>query len=337
MILFPILDEIWAQTRPAAFFGGRSASILSRAWVGQTLTQVEGLEKLHIKVRKWDDRPEDRLRRFAKWKFAGACINFDLLADSQIHHLVNATMSNAGYDGTTTGAAGQLDTMSLDDKRRWLWNAAAFSDFARAARATPLCDQPAESFQELYLHNRTAGVEPGKAISMTLFTQQKDPSRMKIEELMWSIFVFSPAFEAAEVLAMDRTSLHGAYQQLAITYPHKTRHNVRWEMGGETIDVMMDELDIANRSLTRLLGFYDHRNARGFLSADEQAQSEPYNKGASMIVPLIEAGGNEGPQQTRPSRRSTTPARKRSLSVRWPRASSRSTTCRYTKTKRKRR
>jgi hypothetical protein len=105
---------------------------------------------------------------------------------------------------------------------------AAFGDFARAARATPLCDQPAESFQELYLRNRTAGVEPGKAISMTLFAQQKDPSCVKIEELMWAIFVFSPAFEAAEVLTMDRASLYGAYQQLATTYPHDARHNVRW-------------------------------------------------------------------------------------------------------------
>jgi hypothetical protein len=87
--------------------------------------------------------------------------------------------------------------------------------------------------------------------------------------------------------------------------------------------MVMEELDIADRSLTRLMGWYDHWNAQGFLSAEAQAQSEPYNKGVSMIVPLIEAGGGEGPRQMQPCRRSATPARKRSLSARWPRASSR--------------
>jgi hypothetical protein len=306
----------------ASSFGGRSASNLSRALVGQTLTQVEVLGKLRMKVREGDDRPEDRLRCFDEWKLTGACINFDVMADSQIHHLVNATMSNAGYDDTTTGAAGLLDNVSLNDKRQWLWKA-AFGDFACAARTTPLNDQPAESFQELYLRNKAAGVDPGKAISMTLFTQQKDPSCVEIEELMWTIFVFSHAFEAVEVLTMDRASLCSAYQQLAITYPHDARDNVRWVMGGESVDMIMDELDIVDCSLTRLLGFYDRKNARGCLSVEEQAQSEPYHKDASVIVPLIEAGGNEGPQQTQPSRRSTTPARKRSLSAKWPRASAR--------------
>jgi hypothetical protein len=43
-----------------------------------------------------------------------------------------------------------------------------------------------------------------------------------------------------------------------------------------------------------------------------------------MIVSLIEAGGVvEGPHQTRPSRRSTTPARRKSLSARWPKATPR--------------
>ena len=86
---------------------------------------------------------------------------------------------------------------------------AAFGDFARAARATPLCDQPAESFQELYLRNRTAGVEPGKAISMTLFAQQKDPSCVNIEELKWTIYIFCLGFEANEVMEMDRETIYG--------------------------------------------------------------------------------------------------------------------------------
>jgi hypothetical protein len=188
-------------------------------------------------------------------------------------------------------------TMSLNDKRLWLWTM-SFDEFLRTARATPLYDQSAQSFRELYMRNRAAGVPLGTAISMTLFTQQKDPSCVKIEELRWTIYVFCPGLEADEVLAMDREALCGTYHQLVATYPHPTCPSVRWKMGGETIDVAMGELDVADRSQTRLRGLYDHRNAQGFLSAEVQAQSEPRKKGVSMIISLIEAGGAEGPQQT---------------------------------------
>jgi hypothetical protein len=104
-------------------------------------------------------------------------------------------------------------------------------------------------------------------------------------------------------------------------------------MGGETIDVIMDELDIADRSLARLLGFYDRKNTQGFLSAEEQAQSEPYRKGASMIVPLIEAGGNEGTKST-----VNYPGAKEIIECEMAHGLIKeSTTCRFTKTKRKRR
>jgi hypothetical protein len=194
----------------ASSFGGRSASNLSRALVGQTLRQVQILGRLRIKVREGDEQPDERDRCFNEWRCAGTCINFDLMADSQIHHLANATMSNAGYDDSTVGAGGRIDKMSLDDKRKWLWTT-SFNEFVRSARATPLCDQPARSFRDLYLRNRAAGVLPGAAISMTLFAQQKDPSCVKIEELRWTIYVFCTGLEADDVLAMGRESLCGTY------------------------------------------------------------------------------------------------------------------------------
>jgi hypothetical protein len=46
---------------------------------------------------------------------------------------------------------------------------------------------------------------------MTLFTQQKDPSCVKIEELRWTIYVFCTGLEADDVLAMGRESLCGTY------------------------------------------------------------------------------------------------------------------------------
>jgi hypothetical protein len=67
----------------ASSFGGRSASNLSRALVGQTLTQAEVLGELRIKVCEGDDGPEDRLRCFDEWKFAGSCVNVYLMVDSQ--------------------------------------------------------------------------------------------------------------------------------------------------------------------------------------------------------------------------------------------------------------
>jgi hypothetical protein len=130
-----------------------------------------------------------------------------------------------------------------------------------------------------------------------MFAQQKDPSRVKMQELRWAIYVFCTWLEADEALIVGRESFDGAYRQLVATYPRPTRPNVKWEIGDETIDVVMDELDIADRGLTPLMGWYDRRTARGFLSAEAQAQSEPYNKRVSMIVPLVEAGGDEGPRQ----------------------------------------
>jgi hypothetical protein len=61
---------------------------------------------------------------------------------------------------------------------------------------------------------------------MTLFAQQKDPSRVKIEELRWTIYVFCLGLEANQVMDVDREAMHGVYHQLVATYPHPTRPNV---------------------------------------------------------------------------------------------------------------
>jgi hypothetical protein len=87
----------------ASSFGGR------RALVGPTQSQVQMCGRLRIKVRAGGDRPDERDSCFNEWRCAGACVNFDLMADSQLHHLVNATMSNAGWDDSTIGAGGAID------------------------------------------------------------------------------------------------------------------------------------------------------------------------------------------------------------------------------------
>jgi hypothetical protein len=66
----------------AISLGGRSASNFSRALVGETANQVAVLGRLRIKVREGDDRPDERAQCFSVWRCAGACINFDLMADS---------------------------------------------------------------------------------------------------------------------------------------------------------------------------------------------------------------------------------------------------------------
>jgi hypothetical protein len=89
------------------------------------------------------------------------------------------------------------------------------------------------------------------------------------------------------------------------------------------VEMVLDELDMADHSLTRLLGLYDHKNARSFVGAETQTSAGPYNECDSMLVSIIEAGGDEAPDAARPSRRPRSPSR-RSLGARRPRTPKRS-------------
>jgi hypothetical protein len=76
-----------------------------------------------------------------------------------------------------------------------------------------LCDVPARSFQELYVRARAAGVGAGIAFSMTLITQQTDPTCVKVEELRWAVYVFAPELQVDEVMAMSRAALYEEYDE----------------------------------------------------------------------------------------------------------------------------
>jgi hypothetical protein len=79
----------------ASSIGGRSASNLW-AVVGQTQNQVRILGRLRARVREGGDQPEERNELLGEWKDTGACVNYDLMADSHIHWLMQRCPTQAG-------------------------------------------------------------------------------------------------------------------------------------------------------------------------------------------------------------------------------------------------
>jgi hypothetical protein len=107
--------------------GGRSASNLSRVLIDRGQDRVAAFTRLRNRVREASQKTRNGMKR-AEWMTIGACINYDKVADSQIHHLVDC-----GLGGDV------IDSMTLNDERKWLWNR-SFEKFVRAARVAPLCD-----------------------------------------------------------------------------------------------------------------------------------------------------------------------------------------------------
>jgi hypothetical protein len=68
------------------------------------------------------------------------------------------------------------------------------------------------------------------------------------------VFVFARELRVEDVLAMSQPTLCEEYSRLLKSYPVPCRVNISWMLsGGVPIEMVLDELDVADRSLTRLL------------------------------------------------------------------------------------
>jgi hypothetical protein len=68
------------------------------------------------------------------------------------------------------------------------------------------------------------------------------------------------------------------------------RVGISWMLsGGVPIEMVLDELDVADRNMARLMALCERENMQSYVIVEVQARDGPFNKGDSMFVRIIEA------------------------------------------------
>jgi hypothetical protein len=187
--------------------------------------------------------------------------------------------------------------VAADQKREWLWRG-DFEAFINTANAAPTYDAVAQSFQDHFEHVKLMGVAAAVAVTMSVFVHSINPAYLTAEELRWTVYLCGPDCSMLHVVNMSRETLAMEYANMRMLEPWPDiRKEVSWQLKDrELIELEIDELDIANRSLELLLAMCEHKNKNQCLSPAGRLAAGAYNVDRSLIVQLTnDPGGVPAP------------------------------------------
>jgi hypothetical protein len=113
-----------------------------------------------------------------------------------------------------------------------------------------------ESLQEMIKHHIDCGLSPDTSISDVMLDQRNiDPLLLRIGELQWVVYLHDPEIDAMTIMNLDKSELTARYK--IIRQKHQSGGlpmRSIFSLGGDHFLVPLKEIDIAERTIERLVG-----------------------------------------------------------------------------------
>jgi hypothetical protein len=160
--------------------------------------------------------------------------------------------------------------------REWLWKG-DFATFVGDAISAPGCDAIAQPFQESWERMQRMGLSTRNCVSMAVFLNTTNPYNIANEELRWTVYLFASGRSIGGVASMSCDTLASEYVRVKSLKPWPAMcEQISWtSKDGSIVEVQIDELDVASRSLKLLLAMCEHKNKNRRISATDQKAAGP--------------------------------------------------------------